>query len=1466
MSVYFEYPAQLASSEGSSTSNIVCTAFSHGDQAVCAIGTADGHVQFFLEEGDRVEHIDSATNTSVPLDLQRNGSATTLAWHPRLHILATGWDDGTIALWSEKDKNSLREETLAHKASITLLQFSPEGTRLISGDSAGVLVVWNIDHRGKLTQLHSYTKKGTITQLVFRAPATLAPSLDGSPTPCPSFFFAGSAGLVYFGDDLGHCAEVIKIGNASVASLFYSHSRDSLVIISNDVTLFKYHISPEGKMTEEKKVKLSIKGDGSDFKAISAGSGLIAGSNNEQCIRFYHAENDSTYILPLSDPRLALPPKEIATCVSFNPKKRILAAATMTGRVCFWKFVGRSDASGSDPSDADWEPLPALDTKVGYITKIQWDTFTHSSHVGLLSIASKERLSLLSETILQAKYSDGNMVTQLSADALSVQVKDGRPIRVNTSIRIKGMDLSSKYILIWNGKRCELFSLPNNSASSADLKLVSAFNSRASCCVLKDDSIYAAVAGKIEVLSLQGVVKSQLNMNESEGAPITLDVNGDFLACATSHGYLKIWDISRREPKAILPGRSFEADFPGLMPRSLRLNNVGSKVSIVALRSDEQALGSGVFQTESRIFVYDVETDKLQSFDFGPRYYPVLHVWDATEHKLLCVETKKFEVQPKEEEKEKKEDKKSMKRDEEDDDFAAHANHNANANALNVNQLSSGEVTTLFVTSEFDILMQDSFIVNMAQENLVGMNVPHILFVSSGNLMSDNPDFEADNLGLPRLKTRVMRDFVGLENITEENRRDLLNFSYFLTIGNMDEAYKSVKKISSESIWENMAHMCVKTKRLDVAEICLGHMNNAVGAKAVRESKKEKEKEAQVAMLAIHLKLPEEAERLYTECKRWDLLTQFYMSSGRWRDAIKTCQKYDRIHLKTTYFLYARYLESTGDFINATKMFEKAGSHKTEVPRMLFDNQRIKDLESYIKSSNEPALFKWWAQYCESNASYDEALKYYDLAKETLAQTRVLCFMQREHVAEDLVIEKNEPAACYHLAHHYELNGKIPDAIRFYKAAKRYNHAIRLAKENFDSSEGALENELMQLALECASKDLKVDVARFFEERGLSEKAVILYQKGGKIPRALEMCFKAQLFDSLRIISDSLGAETDPALLSKCGDFFMQHDQFEKAAHLYITAKEYIKALSICMKYNVKISETMAEKMTPPKGKTEQEKKEREDILRKLAHCCKDQGSYHLACKKYTQANEHVKAMKCLLKSSDTEKIVYYATMTKQPEIYILAANYLQNLDWHSDAEVMKNIINFYTKAKALVQLANFYDACAQVEIDEYRDYEKALGALQESLKYLIKSKNTGDKEDKIGQLDTRVKLVSRFVEARKLVKTNPNDMINLCHSLLAEEVVNGVNVESAIRVGDVFALLIEYYYSIGQYGPAYKTIEQMRQRGIILSPYLDQAMVQQIHQAVGVQMQDENGAQPQQQHQQQNDEHDIGEEINEEM
>ena len=68
-----------------------------------------------------------------------------------------------------------------------------------------------------------------------------------------------------------------------------------------------------------------------------------------------------------------------------------------------------------------------------------------------------------------------------------------------------------------------------------------------------------------------------------------------------------------------------------------------------------------------------------------------------------------------------------------------------------------------------------------------------------------------------------------------------------------------------------------------------------------------------------------------------------------------------------------------------------------------------------------------------------------------------------------------------------------------------------------------------------------------------------------------------------------------------------------------------------------------------------------------------------------------------LLKSGDTEKIVFFAGVSRQKDIYVMAANYLQSLDWRNNPEVMKNIISFYTKGRAMESLAGFYDACAQV-------------------------------------------------------------------------------------------------------------------------------------------------------------------------
>lgn len=47
---------------------------------------------------------------------------------------------------------------------------------------------------------------------------------------------------------------------------------------------------------------------------------------------------------------------------------------------------------------------------------------------------------------------------------------------------------------------------------------------------------------------------------------------------------------------------------------------------------------------------------------------------------------------------------------------------------------------------------------------------------------------------------------------------------------------------------------------------------------------------------------------------------------------------------------------------------------------MLMCCNKIKILENYIEEKKDKELYKWWAQYLESQEKYDQALNYYKLA------------------------------------------------------------------------------------------------------------------------------------------------------------------------------------------------------------------------------------------------------------------------------------------------------------------------------------------------------------------------------------------------------------------------------------------------------------------------------------------------------
>ena len=175
-----------------------------------------------------------------------------------------------------------------------------------------------------------------------------------------------------------------------------------------------------------------------------------------------------------------------------------------------------------------------------------------------------------------------------------------------------------------------------------------------------------------------------------------------------------------------------------------------------------------------------------------------------------------------------------------------------------------------------------------------------------------------------------------------------MNFSHFLTVGNMDEAYNSVRNIHNNTVWQNMAQMCVKTKRLDVAMVCLGNMRFARGAKSTRETEGEKEIEARLAMVAIQLNMIDDAKELYKECGRYDLLVKLHMSCGEWDEAIEVAQKYNRINLKNTHFQMAKHFEAVHEVDRAIKHYIESGTHKAEVPRMLTKLNMIDRLQSFI--------------------------------------------------------------------------------------------------------------------------------------------------------------------------------------------------------------------------------------------------------------------------------------------------------------------------------------------------------------------------------------------------------------------------------------------------------------------------------------------------------------------------------------
>lgn len=567
-------------------------------------------------------------------------------------------------------------------------------------------------------------------------------------------------------------------------------------------------------------------------------------------------------------------------------------------------------------------------------------------------------------------------------------------------------------------------------------------------------------------------------------------------------------------------------------------------------------------------------------------------------------------------------------------------------------------------------------------------------------------------------------------------------------------------------------------------------------------------------MVAMHLNMIEDAKTLLQEVGRYDVLIRFYITIGEYDKAIEIAKEYDRINLENTYFRIAEHYDRINEIDKAIEYYKLSKCGSREIPRMLVQKNRIDLLENYMGKGEDKKTLIWWGTYLESQGEHEKALNTYKKASDFSNTVRLLISQGRYAEAKNISDENKDQGACFLMGKYYESIDDIRTAIYYYAQSGRINQAIRLAREhNMDS-------DIFNLALKAPSLTQNL-IAEYFENKLNYEKAINLYLLSGNIKKALNLCLITQQYDKIREIADSVEYRSDKDTLRALAEYFAEQKQFEKSLSLYIKLKDYDMSMKLCENNKLRIS-LQTSKAILEEIESEKDNKTKNDLTNRLAKLLMMQGDFEQAHKIHVKLGNLKKAMKCLIKMGNKDRVVEFAQTCRTSELYIMAANFLQSLDWDVNEDLVKNIVSFYTKAKAFFALANFYELFANLEINEYRNYEKAIILYQESINAVEKMREDDEKKnEKIEKLNGKIKITKTYLNLLTNAKDDEEEALKVCNTLL-----NIVGIDDVIREGDIYSIMLEIYVKQKDYPSSYSVLEVLRLQKKVLTNYVDQETV----------------------------------------
>ena len=794
-------------------------------------------------------------------------------------------------------------------------------------------------------------------------------------------------------------------------------------------------------------------------------------------------------------------------------------------------------------------------------------------------------------TLVDNRYSSSSnfnntvaLQTGLSTVVILNEADHGVFAFLDIGIDLIDIEMDNNHICIWNDTEVHVYKIDGCNKC----ELFSNIAIRVQDIAIHEDSLYLAKESSLLVTDMFGVQRLTITLPPEEGKILFLDTSCDQLAMMTSCGVIKTMDIRKREPKLLANGRLDLNHLCGSHHRvvSMKCNADGSILSILSESASN-------FQ---ELHFYDSNTENivlLEHFD-GQDSKIMSQYWDPSFSRLFVCEIR--------------------------------SKNEATTHTL-----------TLFVSESLNISVHEKTNLKISSR-LVGVNAPKKLFVNSSSSLR-HPD---------ELYTQYIMGLEDANTMNPESLSALVDFAYYLTIGDIDKAHICILPFHSNITWHKLAQACVFHDRLDIAEKCLMKLGNGNGVDAVRRASKD----VALAEVAIQLGMLDEAEKLYRNWNRFDLLCDLFRRQGRWKEAfnIVPASCLQSHTLNEQYKMKLDLTKERDDYF--TKNTKSTTLKKKQLLQLILDK---KPVESFLRKDNDIDLLNWYAEYMESIGEIDRAKDLYNMTGNTLGLVRLACVKGDLTTAFTLVRDRKSCVGAYHLARYLEAKGDIEGAISCFARSGKYNYAIRLSKKF------GINKEIMNFAMQSESSKT-IECANYLEGKGQKENAAELFIQAGEKKRALALVMQLPLENNGKLQADVLGIikglqdDVPDDLATKCVIFLIKSGNTYGAFEiLQAKGKDLNAFFDLYLQYNIPLTESVIDDVS---------KRFKDHLTKslslKIASILKAQGNYVLACKKFTQGGDRSNAIKCLLLGGDIDSIISYAITSRTKEVYIIAANYLQ--------------------------------------------------------------------------------------------------------------------------------------------------------------------------------------------------------------